>query len=279
MKKLAFLNILLLLIVCNSCEWQEAEERGNLTQRGKQIYDIWDYSSQSILNDFVDKAFIFNAWYTANDSVKRIIEDQWFPYYKIRNDGNGKYGLYSGTTLDFSFETNLQSLTDSSANWTITRHNSYLEMNTYYSCEPIINSVKINYTNNMEWDIRIDSNSNSNSSALWHLHISGNSVPESISLADYELSGHGVFAMQNYESIGGRYGNAPTFLEYEIAENFAHSPGANWERGSVDILLYNEKAESLEIKGTILNRKTLCIHYLGIIEYWEIGDFFRTSLF
>lgn len=272
MKKIALYNILLLAIICNSCVWQEADERGNLTQRGKQIYDAWDNSSQTILNEFVDKAFHFNAWYLADDSMKRIIEDNWFPYYKIRDDGDGAYGLYYGGTLTFSIETNRQNLSDSCASWTITRHNFDIETNTHYSYEPVINNVTIHYANNMVWNIHIDSTNNSSNFALWQLRVIGNSIPQAISSADYEFSGQGLFALQNEETIGGRNGNSPVFLKYTITEIFNHTRGANWESGAVDILLYNEKSETCSVEAVVLNRETLRIHYAGVTENWEINN-------
>ncbi len=267
MKKILISFVLLSAIVCSSCVWQKAEENSEFTQRGKQIYDSWNNATQAVLGDFVDQSFKFNTWLLANDSVKPIIQERWFPYYQIQNDGNGVFRLYEGGELAFSINTGNHALTDSLSSWTIaTGTENLIYCSDAYQLS--IHTVTISRSLNNGWNILIDSAQNIPNLGSWILHIN-NPMPQSLSACDYQLTGNGVFALQNRND-----NSSDIFINYNITEPFTQSffMPTLWRQGAVTLTAINNDNERIEIQAFVVDENKVRITDSGVTETWDVND-------
>jgi hypothetical protein len=97
--RLLFAYIIGLAFLLNGCILDQPEPHGNRTEKGKQIYDAWNFSMNQTLQKFVNVDFHFNYWHDAAPTIQTAIEDSLFADYKIRLESDGSWGLYDGSVL------------------------------------------------------------------------------------------------------------------------------------------------------------------------------------
>ena len=111
---------LLLLVVMVACETEPEEARGKLTQRGKLVYDEWNqFLTTNVMNDWLDMALRFNAYYEADEAHKIAVEDSLLTQYKVRQNGD-VWELRINNRAQYRFTID-QALSKNGAHWECVR--------------------------------------------------------------------------------------------------------------------------------------------------------------
>ena len=135
MKKILFFALGLSAIF-NSCIWKN--DYNYYHSAAHDMYYSWEYNTSSIMNNYVVKAFMFNVWWEGNDTVRSLVEENYFNGYKnVRQAGENTYELCANPNLPsdwyYRFETNGTSLNAVGATWTVYANAIYKnEEDSYY---------------------------------------------------------------------------------------------------------------------------------------------------
>lgn len=274
MKKYIF--ILLAITVFSSCT---REERGRPTQRGHEICGAWNSAVNVILAQNVNPAFCLNAWIISDEAERYIIEDRYFPQYKIRQLDATTYCLYSGSEAYYTINTHGTHITDESAVWTVTTHFEY-----GYGYVDFLNShgdrtVNITNLGNDQWSIALDSASFPQSTAHWTLALERFTNHCNIFTEEFTLSGDGVFAF----SVGTEWEifyeptDEPVMLSYAIERPLKNEANdmneVTWKDGKLDISISHSNYENVDVTMEIHALSYFGITYKGVTEIWfEIGN-------
>ena len=241
MKKI-ILALVLISVVCCGC-WKT--EDIVMTQYG--IFESWHSATASILNESVNPAFISNAWINGNDSVRRAIEDQYFPNTRIRHEGGDEYGIYEGTSLLLLINTGGKAIDDTDANWLITRYSNYT-----ISSEPAPSfftsgrhtRLELRHTGDNEWTVNLDSATCDGSTSDWILSAPGTETPVTLNDIPYTLSGGGIYLFDG-TSFDSSYTYSPVTMRYTFSEPLLHKleSRALFSAGIMDIILSKQDCD------------------------------------
>ena len=256
MKKIFFI-LTITAIVCCSC-WKTGYYKNNRYE----IYSSWYTSVKTILNENVDFAFISNAWINGNDSVRRIIEDNYLPYRRIRHEGGNEYGIYNGANLILTINTGGKKIDDPDANWLITRYGNYDIIEVQQAMPTFLSSnahsrMSISNMGGNAWRVNLDSASHGGSTSNWTSTADGTETPIHLMENDFSLEGSGVF-MYEGTSFDGTNSPSPVTMQYTFTEPMKHNHTATalFSYGKVDFLVTKEGCDDIRFSEEIRNGNT-----------------------
>ena len=185
----------ILSVFCTSCIWERGDKDRRPTQRGKEIHECWFSVADYVLNSSMQTAFYLNAWLAA-DSVERIaIEDQYFPYQRIRIDENGNYQVYKGEQLVGIINTHQTLLSDIGSAWEVS-HMDDGELEHKYGFYG--GCMTVNCVENGCWEISSDWPVSpedylpvTGDTISWKLRLTAAATPMKLSETPYQLEGTG----------------------------------------------------------------------------------------
>ncbi len=235
MKKIAII-LSIVAAVCCGC-WKTE----SFVMPQYSIFDSWNFATRSVLTDYVEFAFITNAWINGDDSVRRAVEDEYLPYQSIRHEGDNEYGIYNGSTLLLLIYTGGKAIDEADANWLITNYQSGSD---YDGTAPIFcysgkhTRLEIRNTGINEWNVGLDSASCDGSTSDWTISVPGTETPVSLIDVPYTFSGSGIYMIDG-TSVDGNYTRSPITMRYTVAEPLNHQVGtpATFESGILDIIV------------------------------------------
>lgn len=259
MKKNIFI-IIVIALVCIGCG---REKLGNLTQRGKEIHDSWHEATFNLIENDVIPAFYLDAWIKApNDSARYRIEDQFFPYYKIRQETPNVYTIYNGAEKMLSINTYGQSLTEAGSHWRIEKYNPsdyyYGNRPLFYSSYPKGEQLNIN-KDGEQWRIQMDSTENWGSKCDWHIKPLTNDGGILFATKNYTLSGNGV-----YEYWNG------IFLRFDIEKTITRKEALGQSYsfdGIVQLIAQQKSSDDIVVRAEYMGN-LMSITYRGVTEIW-----------
>lgn len=261
MKKILFI-LSICTIVCTSC-WKT----GSYVNNAQSIFESWRVATQSVLKQNVHMAFIANAWINGDDSVKRAIEDQYFPTLRLRHDGDNEYGLYRGPQLLMLFNTGGKAIDEPGADWLITQHS----IDGIYNPQPAYFNVpghpRLNIRNlgGNEWSVVLDSLTCEGSSSDWLISVPGTATPIDLFATPFTLSGSGAFFYEGSNLYNGSYDPIPITMRYNFRTPMRQKVGSfvNFDNGKVDIVVSKEAYDDLILSAEVDEKGKWDIHYRG----------------
>ena len=253
MKKIAFI-LGIAAIVCCSC-WKLDHYKYNDPTR---IFNSWIYTTQNVLSETVNLAFISNAWINGNDSMRRAVEDEYFPYKRIRHEGGNEYGIYEGTTLQYIINTGGKAIDEDDANWLITKYETYYR---YVETAPIFYTsgrhtrIDIRRTGNNEWNIQLDSATCDGSTSDWILSVPGTETPVNLFETQYTLGGTGVYVFDGTAYNGDTYVESPVTMRYNLIDPLRQKADTRpyFEFGTVDMVVSKAGHNDITVRVEILS--------------------------
>jgi hypothetical protein len=260
-------NILIIIAIALVCFGCGRERRGQLTQRGKEIHDSWNYATVQIVQNDIIPAFHLDAWISAaTDSARYAIEDKFFPYRRIRQEGTDIYAIYNGPNKELTINTFGKALREDGSNWFVSKHKlqneeSKLMPEIFYSAE----AEKIHISKNGDqWSIQMDSSENKGS--ICHLNIKplendGNIL---FNTNKFTLSGNGLY----------KYAEGPVYLSFDIQktilnDKLSYTKGYYFVDGIVQFLAQYKNADDINVKAEYLGTSQIAITYKNVTEYWN----------
>lgn len=266
-RNILIIIVIALALVCIGCG---REKRGMLTQRGKEVHDSWLKYTQQIIEKTIVPAFQMDAWINGNDSVRRVIEDQYFPKIRIREEATNEYALYDGAQKVLTVTTNGLALADAGSAWIVSVNDFKEESNYGQAPEFMGNHIQwqifINQGGNQQWNISLDTSKSKGSACDWQLTLPASDTVVYFSQKEFALAGNGVF----------RYaGNVS--LRYNIDEMLQHQGTQYpWHRGVVSMTATNTTRTSdesstgdIHVKAEYLGFGDMEITYRDVTETWE----------
>ena len=256
MKKIIFLMFIVAL-VSNSCLLKRGEDK-EPTQKGKKIFDSWMLCSNQMVEKGVRTAFKFNTWLKADSAGRIEAENCWFPYMRIRPQGNGVYHLYDGANLAYVIETGEIPLEDEHSSWAITLCTSATQVTDLAGD----GKIQLSYAGNNVWHISSDTSWTLNSLQPDMFLSLPNGIRTDINKGDYELWGTG-----KYLFFSDMYDDSRIILDFQIVENIKQTmflggsrDRRNWTAG-VFKMTAHQGADSFEVEAHFLDNNQVQIFY------------------
>lgn len=259
--------IIAITLVCVGCY---REKRGKLTQRGKEIHDSWLMYSQEMIEKTIVPVFQMDAWIGGNDSIRRIIEDNYFPYLRVREEATNEFAFYDGAQKILTVNTNGYALADNGASWLVSINNARTYESDYgqipmFLAYPSQWRLFISKTGNQQWNISLDTTRSMGSKCDWKLGLPANDTIVYFSQQEFSLAGNGTF----------KYAG-DVYLRYHIDETLQHQGNQYpWNRGVVSMIARFIDPETNEIPIDDIHVKAeytgdgIKITYRNITETWE----------
>ena len=253
MKKIAFI-LSIVAIVCCGC-WKTDHYKYNDPER---IFNSWKNTTQNVLSETVDLAFISNAWISGDDSVRRAIEDEYFPYTRIRHEGGDEYGIYEGTSLLLIINTGGKAIDENDANWLITKHamySRYVETSPIFYTSSKHTRMDIRHTGDNEWNVRLDSATCDGSTSDWTISVPGTETPVSLFETQYTLGGTGVYVFDGTAYDGNTYVESPVTMRYNLIDPLRQKVDTkpNFEFGTVNMFISKAGHNDISVCAEILS--------------------------
>lgn len=273
MKKSIFIIALLALVFC-SCD--NREDRGMLTQRGKQVSEKWENVTDVILRNVVNESFHLNAWINADDSLRRIIENQYYTNKRVRLDGENVYGIYNeyGTLL-MTVYTHGATLADANAAWEIHRTSmgDYGATDCLFEQEPEV-VFNLEALGNNSWHLSMDSATAAGSSLDLTLGLSGVAVPYDVLVQSFTLEGSGSYDLDGtiYYYDGVTPTHHPVTLQFNIEKSLQQLPNPDqcmWVLGKMNLKAKFQGYDDIDVVAEYLGTDGMNITYRGVTERWE----------
>lgn len=272
MKRTLFI-ITVIALVCIGCG---REKRGMLTKRGKEVHDSWLQFSQEIIQKTIVPAFQMDAWINGNDTIRRKVEDTFFPYMRIREDFVNVYSLYDGAERVLSINTNGKTLADNGVTWEICTYN--LTPGYDNGARPQFMSIPdhwyltVTKTDNQQWNIQLDTAACMGSNCDWQLTLPARDTLVYFYHGEYSLTGKGTF----------KY-SGDVFLRYNIDETLQHDGKLYpWYKGIVsmnanfiDASTHQAPLEDIHVKAKYGYNGEVTITYRDITETWTIESYLK----
>ena len=286
-----YLGILLsaMLLLFANCTIREGEYAGAATQRGFQIYKTCEYNTIEFIDKYVDICFNLNTWIEADSSFKYLIEDKWFPNYKIRNVGDGIYGLYANANLVYTIETGNLPLTDPNAKWVLSwnerdNNNGYSNYgqialaNSFRSGSQELHIDNLGTTAENSWHVTIAEQDSSESFLDLTLVTPKHTImQQSVMEDDFTVTGTGKFLFlegrlwSNGEPAGWEH---HTYLSFEIQAPmqfvFAYE-GRGFHGGKMDLEASNLNGDKLPVGAQFKGPYNIEITYKDKTQIWNIN--------
>ena len=262
-------NILIVTLIALICIGCGREERGKLTQKGKEIHDSWYKASRMLIENDVIPMFHLDVWInTDNEELRRLIEDRYFPYYRIREEGNDVFTIYNGATKMFTINTYGKSLNTNGSNWLVTKYNTYVEnrgdlpifLNSYSEGE----KMHISKSND-QWLIQMDSTENNGCYCNLYIKSLANEGVLLFSENYYTLSGNGMYIYSQ---------NGLIKLKFDITETISRKEKYEFyfSEGAIELEAQKANYENIPIKAEYLDKNSFSITYQNITETWEYWE-------
>ena len=273
MKKSIFIIALLALVFC-SCD--RREDRGMLTQRGKQVSEKWEQITDVVLRDVVNESFHLNAWINADDSLRRIIENQYYTNKRVRLDGENVYGIYDeyGTLL-MTVYTHGATLSDANTTWEIHRISmgDYRAADCLFAQEPEV-VFNLEALGNNNWHLSMDSATSAGSSLDLTLGIPGVAVPYDILVQSFTLEGSGSYDLDGttYYYDGVTATHYPVTLQFDIERSLHQLPNPDkciWILGKMNLKAKFQGYDDIDVEAEYLANDGMRITYRGVTELWR----------
>ena len=257
----------ILSVFCTSCIWERGDKDRRPTQRGKEIHDGWFSVTDYVLNSSVQTAFYLNAWLAADSSERIAIEDQYFPYQRIRVDEDGNYQIYKGEQRISTINTHQTLLSDIGSAWEV-RYLNDDELEQKYGF--YLGCMTVSCVENGCWEISSDWPVSpedylpvTGDTISWMLRLTAAATPMKLSETPYQLEGTGTF----------RLGYA--VLNYQIdtpIQQAANQWGRlDWTGGQVSLTAKMYQREDVEVGAEYIGNGQVRIDYKGIKETWDLS--------
>lgn len=275
-----------LVFLLNGCILDQPEPHGNRTEKGKQIYDAWNFSMNQTLQKFVNVAFHFNYWHDAAPAIQTAIEDSLFADYKIRLESDGSWGLYDGSVLTYKIVRNNQSLADAGAVWSVFYYANPTQESLYYYPYNFSSfmgdsvEVTIENTTGRKWLVTMSENTNPNSSLNLEISTLSILMPSGIDNEDMSFTGNGCFRFNEilFEYEENDAGTPVyNFIEFDIespliVRDVTYSK-ILWKAGVLNLKAFNLNNDQIEVKVQFFapdhQYNTIQITYKGITESYN----------
>lgn len=269
MKKSIFIIAVLALAFC-SCD--RGENRGMLTQRGKRISEKWQDITGYFMRDVVNESFHLNAWINADDSLRRIIEEQYYNGKRVRVDAENVYGIYTDyDRLLMTVYTHGVALSDAGAVWEIHRlcMDDYTVSDCQFLGEP---EVVFNLTaqGDNTWHLVVDTATSAGSALDLTLGFSGVAVPYDIVCQRFTLDGSGSYVMQGTTVYSGEtVTENPVTLQFDIESTLCNALNyGSWDAGKVNFKAILAGHEDIPVTAVYTGDSGVLITYRGVTEQW-----------
>ncbi|MBP5649580.1 MAG: hypothetical protein J6X01_00705 [Bacteroidales bacterium] len=260
-------NILIIIVIALVCFSCGRERRGQLTQRGKEIHDSWNWVTIQIVQNDIIPAFHLDAWISAaTDSARYAIEDKFFPYQRIRQEEANVYAIYNGTYKTLTINTFGQSLNDEGSHWLVSKYNEYYYN---YSTRPLFltyeEGEKLHISKNGDqWLIQMDSSENRGSFCRLNIKPLDNNGDIPFTKNKFTLSGNGLY----------KYVEGPVYLSFDIQrpilnDKIPYAEGYYFVDGIVQFLAQYNNFDDISVKAEYLGTSQIAITYKNVTEYWN----------
>lgn len=264
-------NILIIIaiaLVCFSCG---RGKRGMLTQRGKEIHDSWNGVTIQLIQNDIIPAFHFDTWISATtDSARYAIEDRFFPFNKIRQEGANVYAIYNGSFKEFTINTFGQSLNEEGSHWLVSKYNeNYYEYGSRPQFLAYEEGEKLHISKNGDhWLIQMDSSENRGSYFQLNIKPLDNNGNILFIKDRFTLSGNGLY----------KYSEGPVYLSFDIQktilnDELPYAGGYYFVDGAVQFLAQYKNHEDISVKAEYLGTSQIAITYKNITEYWNNSNY------
>lgn len=269
MKKSIYIIAVLALIFC-SCD--RGEDRGKLTQRGKRISEKWQDITGYFMRDVVNESFHLNAWINASDSLRHVIEEQYYDGKRVRLDAENVYGIYTDYgTLLMTVYTHGATLSDTDAEWEI--HRASFEDYTVSDCFFIRNSevvFTLTAQSDNSWHLAMDTATSAGSTLDLTLGLPGATAPYDILYQRFTLDGNGSYVMQGTTLYSGEtVTEDPVTLQFDIVNTLCNSSEYNsWNTGKVNFKAMLAGYDDIPVTATYGSDGSVAITYRGRTELW-----------
>lgn len=256
----------ILSVFCTSCIWERGDKDRRPTQRGKEVHECWFSFADYVLNSSVQTAFYFNAWLAA-DSLERIaIEDQYFPYQRIRVDEDGNYQIYKGEQLIGIINTHQTLLSDIGSAWEVIYRYDDLMSKYGFLCS----GMTVSCVENGCWEIasdwlvaQEDHYHLLGDTLSWNLRLTAAATPMKLSETPYQLEGNGTlclgYAVLNYQ------------IDTPIQQAANQWGRLDWTGGQVSLTAKMYQREDVEVGAEYIGNGQVRIDYKGIKETWDLS--------
>lgn len=256
----------ILSVFCTSCIWERGDKDRRPTQRGKEVHECWFSFADYVLNSSVQTAFYFNAWLAA-DSLERIaIEDQYFPYQRIRVDEDGNYQIYKGEQLIGIINTHQTLLSDIGSAWEVIYRYDDLMSKYGFLCSGMTVSCVENGCWEIASDWLVDQEDHYHllgDTLSWNLRLTAAATPMKLSETPYQLEGNGTlclgYAVLNYQ------------IDTPIQQAANQWGRLDWTGGQVSLTAKMYQREDVEVGAEYIGNGQVRIDYKGIKETWDLS--------
>ncbi|MCQ2263597.1 MAG: hypothetical protein MJZ70_04875 [Bacteroidales bacterium] len=275
MKKTILLILLLTGVFC-SCD--NGTKREPLTERGMQICHTWENVTNSIIQDVASRIFYLNDWILAPDSIRPILESQYFFDGHVLDKGEGIYEIYSKYgTLFLWVDTHNDDLSQSGTIWEIHKLPAYSMQAYSYSCPAFVketeNVFNLTALGGNSWEIVMDSATCAGSSLDLTIHVPGISTPVELFSHHFTVEGHGLY---HYSETDDNSMQQIVELTFNIQEELVNGTGQidqlapthYWDAGKVALAATKKGRDEIDVTVEFIGGGTKNISYRGITEQW-----------
>jgi len=256
----------IILTSFTSCMIESGDDLdGNVTEKGFELCHYWDNNLNSDVIATVEKAFNLNAYITAPEAGKTLIEDLYFPYYKIRQIDSIQWTLIEQQYTRYRFNTNGKTLSEIGAQWIITSYK-----NSDASELEILNSYSIECTGASTWHI-----TTTNSDPFYvNYTITTDSMVETLASEPYTLEGSSFLYYSTYYGYSYDYSyenNTDVFIDATITESI-HKTAQGYSSGKINLKATNNADQEIETTAEFYRQNPVSykvkITYKGVTESW-----------
>lgn len=260
--------VITLLMSFTGCMIESGDDiDGNVTEKGLELCHYWDNTLNAGVLAKVEKAFNLNAYLTASEAGKTLIEDLYFSDYKIRQIDSTQWSLIEQQTTRYRFNTNGKSLSEIGAKWIVISY-----YNAYYGTEPTsINSYTIECTGASIWKI-----TTTDSDPFYvDYTLTTDTLIETLTSASYTLEGSSFLYYSTYYDCPDCYNpetNAEIYIDATITEPIHKTP-QGYSSGKINLTATNNANQEIETTAEFYRQNPVTykvrITYKGVTESWS----------
>jgi len=237
---------------------------GNVTEKGFELCHYWDNTLNSEVITTVEKAFNLNAYIVAPEAGKPLIEDLYFPYYKIRQIDSTQWTLIEQQATRYRFITNGKTLSEIGAEWIITSYKDASQLE-------ILSSYTMECTGLSTWHI-----TTTNSDPFYvNYTLTTDTMVETLTSEPYTLEGSSFLSYSTYYGYASYdyyyANNADVFIDATITEPIHKTP-QGYSSGKINIKATNNANQEIETTAEFYRQNPISykvkITYKGVTENW-----------
>ncbi|MDD2203949.1 MAG: hypothetical protein PHU62_01575 [Bacteroidales bacterium] len=258
----------LVLVMLSSCV--EEKRQDDLTKRGQEIFNVWNYIISENIENNSNIAFVFNTYLeAANDSVAESIRVNDINNAYIINQDNQEnvWLIMDNNVVYYKIITNGKTLSEINAEWNIT-----INRVPYYSClYGGKKYVKITHNNATTWDISVTNSLN----ALSYINVAIINpemfVPSTIFNTDFYMTGCGHIAVEpEFHCDESICDGDNVFMDFNITSTLQHKFYKVFTDGNIDLSVVNSNDERTSTSASF-DTKSIYNNF-AIITYREVTD-------